>query len=102
MDGSPHVLWCRSFPVATGAASAGALFTAPPNGAAAQIASAAQASPLELSLSDVGDQLRRRKLSSVEVTRVCLDRIAALNPALNAFITITGKSALAQARTGSR
>ena len=98
MAGSPHVLSRRSFLIAAGAGSAGAFFTAPPNAAAAQIASAAPANPLELSLSDAADRLRRRRVSSVEITRACLDRIAALNPALNAFITVTSESALAQAR----
>src|SRR4030095_12795680 len=35
----------------------------------------------------------------VELTRACLSRIERFNPALNAFITITGDSALAEART---
>jgi len=34
----------------------------------------------------------------VEVTRECLGRIDRLNPSLNAFITVTGESALAEAR----
>jgi len=38
-----------------------------------------------------------REISSVELTNDCLARIAQLNPALNAFITITADSALAQA-----
>jgi len=94
----PHVLSRRSFLTAAGAASAGALFAAPPD-AAAHIAGAASAGPLEMSLGDVADRLRHRRLSSLEITRACLARIAALNPALNAFITVTGESALVQART---
>ncbi len=35
--------------------------------------------------------------SSVELTRAYLERIAAAQPALNAFVTITGESALAAA-----
>jgi aspartyl-tRNA(Asn)/glutamyl-tRNA(Gln) amidotransferase subunit A len=43
-------------------------------------------------------RLRRKEVSPVEVTRACLDRIEKLNPALNAFITVTADSALAEAR----
>jgi len=51
-----------------------------------------------LSLVEAGAQLRNGKLSSVELTRQCLDRIVRLNPALNAFITVTADLALEQAR----
>jgi aspartyl-tRNA(Asn)/glutamyl-tRNA(Gln) amidotransferase subunit A len=44
-------------------------------------------------------RLRRREVSPVEVTHACLERIAQLNPKLNAFITVTAESALAEART---
>ena len=43
-------------------------------------------------------RLRRKEVSPVEVTRACLDRIQKLNPALNAFITVTAESALEEAR----
>ena len=42
--------------------------------------------------------LRRKEVSPVELTRGCLDRIEKLNPSLNAFITVTAESALAEAR----
>jgi aspartyl-tRNA(Asn)/glutamyl-tRNA(Gln) amidotransferase subunit A len=48
---------------------------------------------------ELGPRLRRREVSPVELTRACLDRIEKLNPALNAFITVTAESALAEART---
>jgi aspartyl-tRNA(Asn)/glutamyl-tRNA(Gln) amidotransferase subunit A len=38
------------------------------------------------------------KVSPVELTRECLTRIEKLNPVLNAFITITADSAMAEAR----
>jgi Asp-tRNA(Asn)/Glu-tRNA(Gln) amidotransferase A subunit family amidase len=46
----------------------------------------------------LAEALRLRQISPVEVTRSCLERIDALNPTLNAFITITADQALAQAR----
>ncbi len=41
--------------------------------------------------------LRSGKVSPVELTRECLTRIEKLNPVLNAFITITADSAMAEA-----
>src|SRR6476646_4514813 len=52
----------------------------------------------QLDLSEVSQLVRRRKVSPVELTRECLDRIERLNPKLNAFITVTADSALADAR----
>ncbi len=53
---------------------------------------------MQKSIAEAGERLRKRELSSVELTQECLARIERLNPALNAFITITADSALAQAR----
>jgi aspartyl-tRNA(Asn)/glutamyl-tRNA(Gln) amidotransferase subunit A len=50
------------------------------------------------SISELAPLLRRREISPVEVTRGCLARIEKLNPELNAFITVTAESALAEAR----
>lgn len=41
--------------------------------------------------------LRAKKISSVELTKQCLDRISKLQPKLNAWITVTGDLALAEA-----
>ena len=50
-----------------------------------------------LTLTEAADQIRDRKLSSLELTRACLERIERLNPKLNAFITVTDELALQQA-----
>jgi aspartyl-tRNA(Asn)/glutamyl-tRNA(Gln) amidotransferase subunit A len=50
------------------------------------------------SMLELADLLRTKAVSPVELTRGCLTRIEKLNPALNAFITITADLALAQAR----
>ena len=47
---------------------------------------------------EIAEQIRTRSISPVELTTDCLSRIEKLNPTLNAFITITADSALAQAR----
>jgi len=47
---------------------------------------------------EVGEALRTKKLSPVELTRHCLARIAQGNPSLNAFITVTPELAFEQAR----
>lgn len=44
-------------------------------------------------------RLRRKEVSPLQLTRACLQRIEELNPALNAFITVTPEKALADART---
>jgi aspartyl-tRNA(Asn)/glutamyl-tRNA(Gln) amidotransferase subunit A len=49
-------------------------------------------------LLDAAELIRTRKLSPVELTRECLNRIERLNPQLNAFITVTADAALDAAR----
>ncbi len=49
-------------------------------------------------ISEIAARLRRKEVSPVEITRACLDRIEKLDPPLNAFITVTAESALAEAR----
>ena len=51
-----------------------------------------------LGLAQASELLRAKKLSPVDLTEACLKRIEALNPELNAFITVTSEMALAQAR----
>jgi aspartyl-tRNA(Asn)/glutamyl-tRNA(Gln) amidotransferase subunit A len=50
------------------------------------------------SISDFAPRIRKREISPVEITQECLSRIERLNPSLNAFITVTAESALAEAR----
>jgi aspartyl-tRNA(Asn)/glutamyl-tRNA(Gln) amidotransferase subunit A len=52
----------------------------------------------QLGLSEASQLVRSKKVSPVELTRECLSRIERLNPKLNAFITVTADSALAEAR----
>jgi aspartyl-tRNA(Asn)/glutamyl-tRNA(Gln) amidotransferase subunit A len=54
--------------------------------------------PILDTIVDLAPRLRRKEVSPVELTRACLDRIEKLNPTLNAFITVTAESALAEAR----
>jgi aspartyl-tRNA(Asn)/glutamyl-tRNA(Gln) amidotransferase subunit A len=49
-------------------------------------------------LAEASQFVHSKKVSPVELTQACLARIEQLNPALNAFITITADSALAEAR----
>ena len=48
-------------------------------------------------LAQLAEDLAAKRLSSVELTRHHLDRIASLGDALNAFITVTRDQALAEA-----
>jgi aspartyl-tRNA(Asn)/glutamyl-tRNA(Gln) amidotransferase subunit A len=52
----------------------------------------------DATISDLTQPVRRKEISPVEITLACLERIAKMNPALNAFITVTAESALAEAR----
>jgi len=51
----------------------------------------------KLTIADARALLDRREISSRELTRACLDRIAAVEPKLNAFITVCEREALEQA-----
>ncbi|HEU0139837.1 MAG TPA: amidase family protein, partial [Bryobacteraceae bacterium] len=65
---------------------------------ASQSLPAAAADPAWMGIAEGGGLLRRKKLSPIEWTKACLDRIEKLNPRLNAFITVTAEQALADAR----
>ncbi|HWK54154.1 MAG TPA: amidase, partial [Hyphomicrobiales bacterium] len=52
---------------------------------------------LNQGIAETARALRSGAHSSVELTQAYLERIAAHNPALNAFITVTAEQALAQA-----
>ena len=53
---------------------------------------------LNSSLRQLSAALHQKQISSVELTQLYLERIAALNPALNAYITLDADKSLAQAR----
>ncbi|NBW60813.1 MAG: Asp-tRNA(Asn)/Glu-tRNA(Gln) amidotransferase subunit GatA [Methylophilaceae bacterium] len=50
------------------------------------------------SLKQLGEMLQTKQISSVELTQTYLDRIAQLNPEMNAFITVDPDKSLAQAK----
>jgi aspartyl-tRNA(Asn)/glutamyl-tRNA(Gln) amidotransferase subunit A len=55
-----------------------------------------------ITISEVTARLARGEVTSQKLTEQCLARIQELNPALNAFITVTGDDALAQARQADK
>ncbi len=57
---------------------------------------------LSLSASQAASLIRRGKISPVELTAAVLGAIEAAQPVLNAFVTITGEQAMAQARAAER
>jgi aspartyl-tRNA(Asn)/glutamyl-tRNA(Gln) amidotransferase subunit A len=50
-----------------------------------------------LTIAEAQAKLRKREISSRDLTRACLDRIAAVEPKLNAFITVCEREAIEQA-----
>jgi len=54
--------------------------------------------PTGLTLTRASELLRTKAVSSLELTRACLDRIEKYNATLNAFITVTAEQALTAAR----
>ena len=51
-----------------------------------------------MDIQNASNELRKKRISPVELTKACLARIERLNPVLNAFITVTADSALASAQ----
>ena len=47
-----------------------------------------------LSLLEAAEEVRARRVSPIELTRACLDRIERLDPQINCFITVTADAAL--------
>jgi aspartyl-tRNA(Asn)/glutamyl-tRNA(Gln) amidotransferase subunit A len=56
----------------------------------------------DLSLLEAVSELRAGKIASIELTQACLERIERLDPALQAFITLTPELALEQAAGADR
>jgi aspartyl-tRNA(Asn)/glutamyl-tRNA(Gln) amidotransferase subunit A len=54
--------------------------------------------PTKLTITEAAKLIASRKLSPVELTQAYLTRIEKLGPTLNAFITVTAETALAEAR----
>ena len=60
------------------------------------------ANPLDLTIVEAARQIAAGERSPVDVTEAALERIAAVNPMLNAYITVCGDSARAEAREAER
>jgi len=57
---------------------------------------------IDQTISRLAELYARREVSPVEVTKTYLDRIEAINPKINAYISINPDQALAQARTAEQ
>ena len=55
-----------------------------------------------LTITNIAPLIKRKKLSPVELTEFFLDRLAKLQPSINAFITITAELALKQAKQAEK
>ncbi|HJW25720.1 MAG TPA: Asp-tRNA(Asn)/Glu-tRNA(Gln) amidotransferase subunit GatA [Rhodocyclaceae bacterium] len=57
---------------------------------------------IEQSLKELSQALAAKKISSVELTQLYLDRITRFNPQLNAFVTVNADKSLAAARAADQ
>jgi aspartyl-tRNA(Asn)/glutamyl-tRNA(Gln) amidotransferase subunit A len=55
-----------------------------------------------MSAVDLAKAIKKKKLSPVEVVRVVLERIEDINPKVNAYVTVTADSALAEAKKAEK
>jgi aspartyl-tRNA(Asn)/glutamyl-tRNA(Gln) amidotransferase subunit A len=55
-----------------------------------------------LTISELSELIRTRKVSPVEITRLMLQRIEKLNPILNAYITVTSEPAVKSAQDAEK
>ena len=55
-----------------------------------------------LTIADLSPKIASRNISPVELTRLYLERIERLNPAINAYVTVTAEDALGQAQRVER
>ena len=56
----------------------------------------------EMTISEIAPLIKKKQLSPLELTRSYLERIEKLNPSLNAYLAITAKAALADAKKAER
>jgi len=56
----------------------------------------------ELTISELSPQIKRRRISPVEIISQYLERIKKLNPLLNAYSTVTEEQAIADAKVAER
>src|SRR5207244_1683003 len=61
-----------------------------------------QTARMILTIAEAARQIAAKKLSPVELTQACLERIERLEPSLHAFITPTRERALGEARAAER
>jgi aspartyl-tRNA(Asn)/glutamyl-tRNA(Gln) amidotransferase subunit A len=55
-----------------------------------------------LTIAEARQRLTRREISAVELTSACLDRIAAIESRLNAFVTLSPREAMVQAEVADK